>query len=68
MNLTEKDKIYRNVWCCAYQRRYNAMVKGDWELYEREHHTVLMCLNIAKWTTFDTEKPRYLRSGSGLNI
>ena len=61
MSLTEKDKIFRDVWQCAYQRRYNAMVKGDWELYAREHHTILMCLKIAKWTTFDTDKKRYLK-------
>jgi len=52
--VTEKDKIFRNVWCCAYQRRYNAMVKKNWELYYREHETILMCLSIAKWTTFST--------------
>jgi hypothetical protein len=59
--LTEKDEIFRDVWQCAYQRRYNAMIKDDWELYHREHQTLLMCLNIAKWTTFDTDKPHYLK-------
>ena len=57
MSLTEKGKIYKYVWQCAYQRRYFAMCKRDWELYNREHETVLMCLNIAKWTEFDTDKP-----------
>jgi hypothetical protein len=61
MTLTEKDKIYHNVWCCAYQRRHNAKIKQDWELYNREHQTLLMCLKIAKWTTFDTEKTNYLK-------
>jgi len=56
MALSEKDKIFRDVWCCAYQRRYNAMVKGDWELYDREHQTVIMCLKIAKWVKFDSDK------------
>ena len=56
--MTEKDKIYKYAWQCAYQRRYHAMVKCDWELYHREHETVLMCLGIAKWTTFDTDKPK----------
>jgi len=56
MTLSEKDKIFRDVWCCAYQRRYNAMVKGDWELYDREHQTVIMCLKIAKWVKFDSDK------------
>jgi hypothetical protein len=56
MTLTEKAKIYKNVWCCAFQRRYAAKVKGDWQLYDREHQTLLMCLKIAKWTVFDTEK------------
>lgn len=61
MALTEKDKIYHNVWCCAYRRRYEAQVKKDWERYNREHQTVLMCLKIAKWTVFDSEKPHYLK-------
>jgi len=56
MTLTEKAKIYKNVWCCAFQRRYAAKVKGDWQLYDREHQTLLMCLKIAKWTVFDSEK------------
>lgn len=61
MGLTEKAQIYHNVWCCAYRRRYNAKLKQDWELYDREHQTVLMCLNIAQWTKFDSEKPHYLK-------
>jgi len=60
MNLSEKAKIYYNVWCCAYQRRYTAKCKGDWELYHREHQTLLMCLKIAKWTSFDSEKRKVL--------
>jgi len=60
--VTEKDKIFRDVWCGAYQRRYNAMVKKDWELYRREQDTILMCLSIAKWTTFDSEKSKHLKS------
>ena len=59
--MTEKDKIFRNVWCCAYQRRYDAMIKGDWKLYNREHETLLMCLGIAEWTIFDTEKTKHLK-------
>lgn len=61
MALTEKDKIYHNVWCCAYRRRYEAQVNDDWGRYDREHQTILMCLKIAKWTVFDTEKPHYLK-------
>jgi hypothetical protein len=61
MVLSEKDKIFKNVWCCAFQRRYNAKVKGDWALYQREHETILMCLNIANWTEFDSEKRNYLK-------
>jgi len=60
MTQTEKDKIYFNVWCCAYQRRYQAKLKKDWALYEREHDTVLMCLRIANWYQFDTDLPHYL--------
>lgn len=58
MTLTEKAKIYYNVWCCAFQRRYNAKCKKDWDLYHREHQTLLMCLKIAKWNVFDTEKKK----------
>lgn len=62
MKLSEKAKIYYNVWCCAHQRRHNAKLKNDWELYDREHQTILMCLNMkdAKWAIFDTEKPKHL--------
>ena len=62
MTLTEKARIFKNVWCCAFQRRYNAKLKGDWELYDREHQTILMCLNMkdAKWWSFDTEKTKHL--------
>jgi len=59
--MTEKDKIYYNVWCCAYRRRFKAKLKGDWDLYWREHDTLLMCLKIAKWIKFDTEKPKHLK-------
>lgn len=63
MKLSEKAKIYYNVWCCAYQRRYHAKVKNDWELYDREHETLRMCLDMkdAKWVEFDSDKPHYLK-------
>jgi len=62
MKLTEKAKIYKNVWCCAYQRRYHARIKNDWQLYDGEQETILMCLNMkdAQWTQFDTNKTKYL--------
>jgi hypothetical protein len=60
MTLSEKAKIYYNVWCCAYQRRYNAKVANDWELYDREHSTVLMCINMkdAEWVVFDSDRKK----------
>jgi hypothetical protein len=58
--MTEKDKVFFNVWCCAHRRRYDAKMKQDWGLYNREHSTLLMCLNIAKWWKFDTEGKKYL--------
>ena len=58
--MTEKDKIFFNVWCCAHRRRYDAKMKQDWDLYDREHSTLLMCLGIAKWWKFDTEGKKYL--------
>jgi len=58
MSLSEKAKIYYNVWCCAYRRRYNAKIKGDWNLYNREHETILMCLKMkgARWNKWSGEK------------
>ena len=56
MGLSKKAEIYRDVWCCAHRRRYNAKVAGNWELYDREHQTVLMCLRIAEWWKFDSDK------------
>ena len=58
MTLSEKAKIYKNVWCCAYQRRHMYR-KSD--RYYREHETILMCLNMkgAKCWEFDTEKQKY---------
>lgn len=60
MSVESKAQIYKHVWTCAYRRRYAAKLKENWELYEREHQTLLMCLNIAKWITFDSEKPKHL--------
>lgn len=63
MALTEKATIYFNIWCCAYQRRYQAKLKNKWDLYDREHETILMCLKMkdAQWYQFDSEKPHYLK-------
>jgi len=63
MALSEKATIYYNVWCCAYQRRHAAKLAHDWNRYDREHQTLLMCLNMkdAKWYQFDTEKPKHLK-------
>ena len=51
--ITEKDKLYKNIWCCAYQREY--MYRGT-PRGEREWQTVQMCLNIGKWYKFEEEK------------
>lgn len=62
MQLSEKAKIYYNVWCCAHQRRYQAKIANDWVRYDGEHETVLMCLRMrdAKWQFFDTDKVKHL--------
>lgn len=60
MNLKKKAKIYRDVWCCAHRRRHDAKVSGNWELYDREHSTTLMCLRIAPWWKFDSESEKFL--------
>jgi hypothetical protein len=61
MYITEKAKIFKNIWSCAFRRRYNAKVKKNWELYYREHETIMMCLKMknARWWTFDTEKTKH---------
>lgn len=60
MTLTEKSKIFYNVWSCAYQRRF--LYKGT-EREFREHETVLMCIKMKdmKWYEFDSEKQQYLK-------
>lgn len=62
MKLSEKAKIYYNVWCCAYRRRYQAKIENDWKRYDREHETLLMCLRMkdAKWYFFDSDKVKHL--------
>lgn len=59
MELTEKAKIYHNIWCCAFQRR--DLYRGT-PREQREHESILMCLNMkgAKWYIFDTDKKRFL--------
>ena len=44
------------MWTCAYRRRYNAELQEDWELYDREHSTLLMCMSMAKWDPFNSDK------------
>ena len=58
--VTEKSKIFYNIWCCAYQRRY--MYRGT-PREQGEHDTILMCLNMkdVKFYQFDTEKPKHLK-------
>jgi len=60
MEITEKVKIFRNVWCCAYQRRW---IYNGTEREHREHETVRMCLDMknTKFYEFDSEKTNYLK-------
>jgi len=57
--MTEKSKIFYDIWKCAYQRR--TIYKGTAREY-REHETVRMCLDMkdVKFYQFDSEKPRYV--------
>lgn len=57
--MDEKSKIFYNIWCCAYQRRW---LYRNTPRAAREHETVRMCLDIKDvcFYKFDTEKPRYL--------
>jgi hypothetical protein len=59
MKLTEKSKIFYDIWKCAYQRR--TLYKGT-PREHREHETVRMCLDMkdVEFYKFDTEKPHYL--------
>ena len=54
--MTEKYQTYKYVWTCAYRRRYNAELQEDWELYDREHSTLLMCMSMVKWDPFNSDK------------
>lgn len=54
--ITEKDKIYKNIWCCAYQRAY---MYRETPRFEREWQTVQMCLSIASWYRFEEERNYY---------
>jgi len=58
--VTDKSKIFYNIWCCAYQRRW--IYKGT-DREHREHETVRMCLDMKDVTfyKFDSEKPHYLK-------
>ncbi len=60
--LSEKSKIFYSVWCCAYQRRH-IYSSSDPERSQREHETILMCLNMkdVKFYEFDSEKPKYFQ-------
>lgn len=57
IDMKQKDKLYKNIWCCAYQRAfmYRETPRG-----ERERETVQMCLGIAKWEKFEEEKKYFL--------
>jgi len=57
--MTEKSKIFYDIWKCAYRRR--SLYKGT-QREQREHQTVLMCLNMkdVKFYEFDAEKTKYL--------
>ena len=57
--MTEKSKIFYDIWKCAYRRR--SLYKGT-PREHREHITVRMCLKMkdVKFYQFDTEKPHYV--------
>ena len=58
--MTEKSKMFFNIWCCAYQRRW--LYKGT-PREHGEHSTVRMCLDMkdVKFYKFDSEKLHYLK-------
>jgi hypothetical protein len=58
--MNEKSKIFYNIWCCAYQRRY--LYRGT-PREQREHTTIRMCLDMkdVKFYQFDSEKPKHLK-------
>ena len=57
--MTDKSKIFYDIWKCAYQRR--GIYKGT-ARERREHETVRMCLDMkdVKFYQFDTERPHYI--------
>jgi hypothetical protein len=59
IKMTDKSKMFYNIWCCAYQRR--GIYKGTAREH-REHETVRMCLDMkdVKFYQFDTERKHFL--------
>jgi hypothetical protein len=49
--MTEKQRtqMFRNIWCCAFQR---ALQHQNTSRYFREKQTIDMCLSAAKWEKF----------------
>ena len=58
--MTEKSRIFYDIWKCAYQRR--GLYRGT-DREHREHETVRMCLDMkgVKFHKFDSEQPHYLK-------
>lgn len=57
--MTDKSKIFYDIWKCAYQRR--TLYRGT-NRKHREHETARMCLDMkdVKFYQFDTERPHYI--------
>lgn len=63
--MTEKDKIYFNIWCCAYRR---AQQYKNTQRYEREWETVQMTLKIAKWWKYEEDRRTVLDPSQAIDF
>jgi hypothetical protein len=52
-NPTKRDKLFKDIWVCAYRRAYEHRKTTRWH---REWETVQMCLNTAKWQIFENDR------------
>lgn len=63
--MNEKDKIYFNIWCCAY-RRITEYKGTSREL--RELETAKMCLKIAKWWKYEEDRRTVLNPSHAVDF
>lgn len=56
-SIRKKDKMFSDIWVCAYQRAYEYRNTSRWN---GEWTTVQMCLNSAKWQLYESDRRSFL--------